>query len=174
MIVLSILLSILFPHQLPKDNITVDFEFKSMGLGKPTLAFYHYQVTLTNQSSQPVYIILPRWFGDEPNTSGTVSGAQYDNFDKIKGCTLFSETTFTVFSIKAKGKVVLSDYDIETFDESIQKKFTTKLRYIICSKITVGNYSLVEFMEKQDEFGNNLIYKFENPIVKDISIKTSK
>jgi hypothetical protein len=171
---LTILFGLMMSNQLPKDNVTVDFEFKSMGLGKPTLAFYHYQVTLTNQTTKPVYIVLPRWFADEPNISGTVSGAQYDSFDKIKGCTLFSETTFTVFSLKAKGKIVLSDYDIETFDESIQKKLTTGLRYIICSKITVGQYSLPEFMEKQEEFGNNLIYKLEDAVVKDITIKTSK
>lgn len=173
MIVLYFLLNILQPQQPVKLNVEVNFEFKSMGLGKPTLAFYHYEVTMNNKTDQQVYIVIPRWFGDLPESTGKVSGAQYDNFDKTKAYTIFSNSSITIFALKPKEKLVIKDYDIETFDESIQKKLTTGLRYIVCTNITVGTYSLLEFMDKDSEYSNNLEYNMENPVTKDITISTS-
>lgn len=173
MLILTFLLSFFTPQQMVKENVAVKFEFTSMQLGKPTLAYYYYNVSLSNNTNKPVYVVLPRWFGEKITAKGNIWGSQYDSFEKIKGSTLFGNTSFTIIELKAKEKVILKDYHIETFDEGIQKKVTTNISYITCSAVTVGNYTLREYMEKAALLEDGLEYVLKDALEKNITIKTA-
>lgn len=173
MLILSILLNLLTPQQFPGKTVTVDFSFKRMWPGKPTLKYYYYDVTINNPTNELKYVIIPRWFVDEIQTSKEVSGAQYDSFEETTGSTLFFNTgsSFTIFTLAAKQKITLVDFTIETFSEDIEKLKSTIIPIIISKKIMIGTYVLEDFMKNEEMQDDNLECQLMNAATQNISIK---
>lgn len=171
MIILSILLSLVMPHLFPNETVTIDFKFKSMKLGKPTLQYYYYDVTLQNKTDELQYVALPRWFDYEITTTGKVWGAQYDSFGKSGGSTLFTDKSFTIITLPPKKKIILTNFVIETFSEEIAKNPSIDIALVICTQVKVGEYSLEDFIKKPELHTENLVYQLLNATSKKISIK---
>ena len=174
MLILSILLSLLTPQQFSKDKVTIDFKFKSIKLGVPTLAYYNYDVSITNNTNKATYVIIPRWFDKEMLLTDKVWGAQYDNFGGIKGATFFCTNSVTVFWLEPKEKITLTNYDIETFDVEIENRLSTGVILITCSDITIGKYSFEDFMDNKEVQDDNLEYKLKDASLQSTSVKTKK
>lgn len=177
MLILSILVSLFAPqHQLLKNKVTVDFEFQSMKLGRPTLAYYNYNVHLKNNTNQAIYIILPNWFNEKLNLTDKVWGAELSQFETSNGFVIYGaeSSSVTIFKLKSKEKRIIKGFQMQTFDETIQEKLSTGIQIISCSAINVGELSLEDFMEKKDAYNKELPFQPKNVETIDITIKTVK
>ncbi len=170
MILLSILLSLINPPSSPQEDVSIQFTFKEMKLGKPPLAMYTYDVQLTNNTDQAVYLVLPRNFDKAIAASDKVWGAQYDDFDQVEGATLFAGESVTVFKLEPSQQKKLSSYTIKSFQDKILKEDQT-ITLFTCKKVTVGDYALEEFMGKKELHDDNLVYQLKNPSTRKATVK---
>src|SRR5688572_21095319 len=175
-ILLSILLSIIHtsPQQFTQKKIDVDFQFKSMTLGKPTLSWYNYDITIKNNEDRTWYVAIPRWFNEQIERKSAVTGAHYDTFGEVKGITLYCATTITIFQVQPGQQIKITDFRIETFDEKIPDKTSTNLEYAVFNRISISDMTLPDFMAKEDWQDDNLEYLMTEAYSETVEIKVKK
>lgn len=171
MLVLSLILTLFTSQNLIEDTVSIDFIFKKMRLGKPTLKYYYYDITLNNPTNQLKYVLIPRWFDKKLQETDKIWGAQFDSFGENNGSTLFSGTTFTVFALPPNHKITLTDFTIETFSEDIELKSITDIPIIICNNIQVAENSILDFMQKKELHTANLAYKLKDVVLINVLVK---
>jgi hypothetical protein len=159
-----------------QKGVAVDFKFNSIFEGKPTLSFFYYDITIKNSTSQTINVIIPNWFNSIIPSSGKLWSGEINSFGKVNGYKLYEldgNNSFTVFILKPNEKVLIKDFEIETFDEKMAQKLSTGMKLIIASEISIDKYTVGEFVADSKLHKDYLVYKIKGD-EKTISVKTKK
>lgn len=155
---LLLLLSLLF---LPGgEPVSAEFSFKQMKAGKPPLKMFYYDVSIENKTGKSLFLAIPRWFESRLIPEDKVWGAQYDEFGELKGATLFSGVSFTIFLLAPKQKFTISNFEIQSNNEDLLSLDEFELPLRVAPDITVGEHSLSHFMDDKEHQDDELPYKF--------------
>lgn len=148
MLLLSILISLLGKPVVISD-ISISARFIEMTPGKPTLKYYKYNITLQNKGIQPKFVVLPNWFKEPIDLSGTITQVgEHTSDNGSLEYKLYASASCTAVLVPGKSKITLSSYQIETFDEEILEYETVEIPVVVCEGISIGNISIQEYFEQ--------------------------
>jgi hypothetical protein len=175
-ILLAIFLNLLHsnPQHFTQKKIDVEFTFTGMRLGKPTLATYTYDITIKNNEDKTWYVAFPHWLEAEIERKNTITRAAYRTFGEVKGITLYCANTITLFQVQPGQQIKVNDFQIETFDEKIQRTSSTMLTYAVFNRISIAGMTLPDFMANKDLHDDELEYLMTEAYGESVTVQLEK
>jgi len=162
MLFLSAIISLMSPtyhSTIPLDSVNIQFTYEKMESGQNSKKTYYYHLAIQNNSSQTVYVVIPKWFGTKPATQGIMREVDDDSHDGMTEFSFYANDSFEIYEIAPGKSIDETQCKIRTKSEGTDKSFSVKIPVYITHHIKIGELQLDDYVQNKNFYGANLTYE---------------